>query len=136
MPVKGGSPAGYPNPEDARDPMMAPQDYEIRQSGRSPGGPKPGPLVATNRHVLAFSYLLTIREEPLKNCRPTTSEKWKAKKDKIEEAKQKKTKKGDDAWNYAGWQPSSWSWQQPMTWVSSSSSSQQQWSSDQNARAF
>ena len=23
---------GYPNPEDAEDPMMAPQDYEIRQS--------------------------------------------------------------------------------------------------------
>ena len=27
--------------------------------------------------------------------------------------------------------PSSWSWQQPMTWASSSSSSWQQWSSDQ-----
>ena len=37
----------------------------------------------------------------------------------------------DDERNYADWQTSSWSWQQPITWTSSSSSSWQKWSSDQ-----
>ena len=60
-----------------------------------------------------------------------TSEKWKAKEHKIEEAKKQKINKSDDEWNYADWQPSSWSWQPPTTWTSSSSSSWQQWSSDQ-----
>ena len=27
-------PSGYPNPEDAEDPMNAPPDYDVRQSGR------------------------------------------------------------------------------------------------------
>ena len=46
-----------------------------------------------------------------------TSEKWRAKEDKIEEANKQKTKRSDDQWNHADWQPSSWSWQQ-MTWTS------------------
>ena len=40
--------------------------------------------------------LMTIREEPSKNCRSRTSEKWKAKEDKIEEAKKLKIKENDD----------------------------------------
>ena len=122
---------GYPNPEDAEDPMMAPPDNEIRQSGRV--------LELQNRDLwlrptdisLHLSILITIREEPCKNYRSKTSGDWKAKEDKIEEVKKKQTKEGDDEWNDAEWQPSSWSWQQPMTWTSSSSSSWQQWSSDQ-----
>ena len=47
---------------------------------------------------------MTIREEPFKNFRSRTSEKWKEKEDKIEEAK-KKTKKVDDEWNDAERQP-------------------------------
>ena len=54
------------------------------------------------------------------SCRSRTSEKWREKEDKIEEGN-KRTKKVDDEWNGAEWQPSSWSCQQPMTWTSSSS---------------
>ena len=98
--------------------MMAPQDYEIRQSGRV--------LELQNRDLWFrptdmswhFLILMTIREELIQNFRSKTSEKWKAKEDKIEEVK-KKTKKGDDEWKDAKWQTSSWSLQQPMTWTSS-----------------
>ena len=94
--------------------MMASQDYEFHQSGRV--------LELQNRdlwfrptdmswHLL---ILMTIREEPSRNFRSRISEKWKAKEDKIVEVK-KKTKKGDDEWKDAEWQPSSWSLQQPMT---------------------
>ena len=128
--LRAAAQRGYPNAEDAEDPMMAPPDYEVRQSGRI--------LELQNRDLWLrptdmswhLPILITIREEPFKNYRSRTSEMWKAKEDKIEEVK-KKTKKGDDEWNDAEWQPSSWSWQQPMTWTSSSSSSWQQWGSDQ-----
>ena len=59
---------------------------------------------------------MTIREEPFKNNRSKSSEKWKTKEDKIEEAK-KKIKRSDDEWNCADWQPSSWSWQQPIVFI-------------------
>ena len=62
-----------------------------------------------------FLYSLPFVKNLFKNYRSRTSEKWKAKEDKIEEVKKKKTKKGDGGWNDAEWQPSSWSWQQPMT---------------------
>ena len=118
-------------PEYATDPMVAPPDYHIRQSGRV--------VELQNRDLWLrptdiswhFPILVTIREEPFKNYRSRTSEKWKAKEDKIEEAKKQKIKRSDDERNYADWQTSSWSRQQPMTWTSSSSSSWQQWSSDQ-----
>ena len=120
---------GYP--EDATDPMVAPPDYEIRQSGRV--------LELQNRDLWLrptdmswhLPILMTIREEPCKNYRSRTSERWKTKEDKIEEAKKQKIKRSDDERNYADWQPLSWSWQQPMSWTSSSSSSWQQCSSDQ-----
>ena len=113
------------------DPMMAPPDYEIRQPGRF--------LELQNRDLSLrptdmswhFPILVTIREEPIKNYRSRTAEKWKAKEDKIEEVKKKKTKRCDDDWNDAEWQPSSWSWQQPTTCAPSLSSSWQQMSSDQ-----
>ena len=110
--------------------MIASPDDDCRQSGRV--------LELQNRDLWIrptdlswhFPILLSIREEPLTIFRAKSSEKLNVKEDNIEEAK-KKTKRGDDEWNYADWRPSSWSWQQPMTWASSSSSSLQQWSSDQ-----
>ena len=98
--------------------MVAPPENDISQSGRV--------LELQNKDLRPIDtswhlpILITIREELFKNCR---SKKWKAKEDKIEEAKKQKIKRSDDEWNYADWQPSSWSWQQPMTWTSSSSSS-------------
>ena len=43
---------------------------------------------------------MTIREEPFKNYRSRTSEKWKA---KFQEAKKQKIKKNDDGRSYANW---------------------------------
>ena len=111
---------GYPNPEDAEDPMIAPPDYDVRQSGRF--------LELQNRDLWLrptelswhFPILMTIREEPFKNYRSRSSTKLKTMEDNIEEAKKQKTKRSDDEWNSAEWQPSSWSWQQPITWALSS----------------
>ena len=47
-----------------------------------------------------FPILMTIREEPFKNYRLTTFEKWKAK-DKAEEFKKQKMQKNDDGHSYA-----------------------------------
>ena len=110
------------------NPMMAPLDCEIRQSGRV--------LELQNKDLWLrptdlswhFPILATIREQPFKNYRSRTAEGWKAKKDKIEGAKKNKTKKDGDEWNNAEWQPSSWSWQQSTICDPSSSSSWQQMS--------
>ena len=128
--LRAAAQRGYPDPEDAEDPTVAPPDYEIRQSGRVLELQSRDLWLRPTDMSLHLPIFLAIREEPFKNNRSRSSEKWTAKEDKIEEAK-KKTKKSVDEWNYAEWQPSSWSWQQPMTWASSSSSSWQQWSSDQ-----
>ena len=32
--LRAAAQRGYPNPEDAEDPMIAPPDYDVRQSGR------------------------------------------------------------------------------------------------------
>ena len=68
---------------------------------------------------------MTIREEPFKDYRSRTSEKWKA---KFEEAKKQKIKKNDDGRSYANWQTSSRSWHSRMTWTPSF---WQQWSTDE-----
>ena len=68
-------------------PWWHPPDYDILQSGRV--------LELQNRDLWLrptdmswhLPTLMTIREEPFKNYRSRTSEKWKAKEDKIEEAK-------------------------------------------------
>ena len=108
--------------------MVAPPDYDIRQSGRL--------LELQDRDIWLrptdlswhFLVLMTIREKPFKNYCSRTSEKWKAKEDKTEEFKNQKMQKNDDGQSYANWQTSSWSWHQPMTW---GSSSWQQWSWDE-----
>ena len=44
---------------------------------------------------------MTIREEPFKNYRSRTSEKWNAKEDKVGEVKKQKMQKNDDGQSYA-----------------------------------
>ena len=125
--VRAASQWGYPNPEDAEDPMMAPPADEIRQSGKVPELQSRELWSRPADMSWHFRILVTIREEPCKNHRSRAAEKWKAKEDKIEEVqKKKKTKKGDDEWIDAEWQPSSWSWQQRAICASSSSSPWQQ----------
>ena len=109
--------------EDATDPMLAPQGYDVRQPGRV--------LELQNRPTdlsWHFPILMTIREEPFKNYRSRTDEQWKAKEDKAEEFKRQKMQKNDDGQSHANWRASSWSWYQPMTWTPPS---WQQWSSDE-----
>ena len=48
---------GNQNPEDAKDPMEAPPDFEVRQSGGGLEFQNWEPLVTTNRCVLARGYL-------------------------------------------------------------------------------
>ena len=88
------------------DPMVAPPDHDIRQSGRVLEHQNSD---LCNRYVLALCILMTIREEPFKNYHSRTSEKWKAKDDKNEEFKKQKIKRIDDELSYADWQTSSWS---------------------------
>ena len=95
--------------------MVAPQDYDVRQSGRVLELQNSDLWLRPPDLSWHFPILMAIREEPFKNYRSRTSEKWKAKEDKIEETKKQKIKKGDDERSYANWQTSSWSWHQPMT---------------------
>ena len=79
--------------EDATDPTVAPQDYDIRQSGRVPQLQNSDLWLRPTDLSWHFPILMTIREEPFKNNRSRTSEKWKA---KFEEAKRQKIKENDD----------------------------------------
>ena len=126
--LRAAAQRSYPTPEDAKDPMMAPPDYELRQSGTVLEFQHRDLQLRPTEESWHFHILVTIREEPFKNYRPGTAEKWKVKEDKLDEVNKKKTKKSDDEWNDAEWKPSSWSWQQPTTCASSSSSSWQQMS--------
>ena len=108
--LRAAAQRAYRDQEDATDPMVAPEDYDVRQSGRvlelqnSDIWLRPTDL---SWHV---PILITIREEPFKNYLSRTSEKWKAKEDK-----KQKMQKNDDGHSCANWQTSSWSWHQPMT---------------------
>ena len=46
---------GFPDPEEVDNPMITPQDFDIRQSGTSLGAPTQRLLDTTNRSLLAFS---------------------------------------------------------------------------------
>ena len=76
--------------EDATDPMVAPQDYDVRQSGRVLELQSSDLWLRPTDLSWHFPVLMTIREEPFKDYRSRTSEKWKA---KFEEAKKQKVKK-------------------------------------------
>ena len=107
--------------------MVAPVDYDFRQSGRVLELQNRDPLVTTNKTVLALSYpLVYIREAPFRNLRGRPPAKLKAREDKIEETKKQKTvKNGDEELDSTRWQQSSWTWTTP-----SSSSAWREWSSD------
>ena len=94
----------FPESEDIDNPMIAPQDFVVRQSGRVLEL-RNRSLDTTNRSVLALTLLVTIREEPFRNFRGRSLAKLKARDDKIEEAKKQKTqKRKDDEWNSSRWQ--------------------------------
>ena len=118
---------GYPDPQNFDNPMIALQDYDVRQSGRG--------LELQNRDLWLrqtdlswhFPILLTIREMPFKNYRARSPAKLKVREDETEEAKKQKIpKKRDEEWNSTRWKYSSWTWT-----TSSSSSAWQEWSSDE-----
>ena len=94
-------------PEYATDPMVTPPNYDIRQSGSVVELQNKELWLRPTDMSWHFPILMTIREEPFKNHRSRTSEKWEAKEDKIEEAKKQKIKRSDDERNYADWQTSS-----------------------------
>ena len=100
--------------EDTTDLMVAPQDYDVRQSGRVLELRNSELWLRPSDLSWHFPILMTIREEPFKNYRSRTSEKWKA---KFEEAKKQKIKKNDDGRSHGNWKTSSWSWHQSMTWI-------------------
>ena len=118
----------YRDQEDATDPLVAPQDCEVRQSGRVLELQHSDLWLRPTDLSWHFPVLMTIREEPSKNYRSRTNEKWKAKENKAEEYKKQTMQKNDDEQSSANWQTSSWSWHQPMIWASSS---WKQWSSDE-----
>ena len=105
--LKVAAQRGYP--EDATDPMVAPPDYDIRQSGKVLELQNTDLWLRPTDVSWHLPILMTIREEPFKNYRSRSSETWKAKEDKIEEAKKQKIKRSDDERSYADWQTSSWS---------------------------
>ena len=99
------------DPENVDNPMIAPQDYDVRQSGRV--------LELQNRdHWIIiptdlswhFLVLATVREMPFRNYSRRSSEILKAREDKIEEAMKKTLKNIDEDWNSARWKQSSWTW--------------------------
>ena len=86
--------------------MITHQNYDVRQSGRV--------LELQNRDLrirptdlsLHFPILVTIRELPFRKYRGRSPAKWKAREDKIEEAKKQKNQE----WNSSRWKSSSWTW--------------------------
>ena len=83
---------------DATDPMVAPQDYDVRQSSRVLDLQDSDLWLRQTYLSWHFPILITIREESFKNYRSRTAEKWKA---KFEEAKKQKIKKNDDGRSFA-----------------------------------
>ena len=78
--------------------MVPPQDHDFRQTGRVLELQNSDLWLRPTDLSWHFPILMTIREEPFKNCRSRTSEKSKA---KFEEAKKQKIKKNDDGRSYA-----------------------------------
>ena len=99
----------YRDKEDATDTMVAPQDCDVRQSGRVLELRNSDIWLRPTDMSWHFPIFMTIREEPFKNYRSRTSGKWKAMEDKAEEFKKQKMQKNDDGQSYANWQTSSWS---------------------------
>ena len=60
--------------DDATDPMVAPQDLDVRESGRVLELQNSALLLRTTHLSWHFPVLVAIREEPYKNYRSRTSE--------------------------------------------------------------
>ena len=109
---------GYPDPENVDNSMIAPQDYDARQSGRVLELQNRNPWMGPTDLSWHFKILVTIREMPFRNYRERSLAKLEAR----DEAKEQKTLKNrDEEWNSARWKQSSW------TWATSSSSSSSAW---------
>ena len=115
---------GYPDPEDVDKPMIALQDYDVRQSGRVLELQSRNLWIRPTDLSWHCPILVTIREMHFRNFRGWSLAKLKAREDKIEEAmKQKTLKNREEDWNSAKWKQSSWTWT-----TSSSSSAWREWS--------
>ena len=94
--LRAAAQRAYRDQEDATDPMVAPQDYDVRQSGSVLELQNSDLWLRPTNLSWHFPILMTIREESFKNYRSRTDEKWKAKEDKAEEFKKQKMQKNDD----------------------------------------
>ena len=64
--LRAAAQPGYPNPEDAEDPMIAPPDFGVRQSGGVLELQYRDPWSRPTDLSWHFPILMTIREEPFK----------------------------------------------------------------------
>ena len=88
--------------------MIAPQDYDIRQSGRVLELQHKDLWIRPIDLSWHFPILVTIRELLFKNYRGRSPAMWKARADKIVEAmKQKPPTNEDQEWNSGRWKSSS-----------------------------
>ena len=114
---------GFPDPENVDNPMIAPQDYHVRPSGRVVELQNRDLWIRPTDLSWHFSILMTIREMPFKNFSGRSLAKLEA---RDESKKQKTLKNKDKEWNSARWNQSSWTWA-----TSSLSSAWREWSSDE-----
>ena len=112
--LRATSQRAYPDQEDATDPMVAPQDYDV-QCGRVLELPNSDLWLRPTDLSWHFPIFMTFREESFKRNLSRTKEKWKVKENKAEEFKKQKMQKHGDGQSYVNWQTSSWSWHQPTT---------------------
>ena len=114
---------GYPDTEDVDNPMIAPQNYEARQSRRILDLQNRALWIRPTDLSWHFPVLVTIREMPFRNYRGRSLAKLEA---RDEAKKQRTVKKRDEEWDSARWKQSSWT-----STTSSSSSAWREWSSDE-----
>ena len=107
----------YPYTEEVDNPMIAPQDFDVRQYGRVLELQNTDLWLRPTDLSWHFPILVTIREMPFKNDRARSPAKLKVREEKIEAEKQKIPKNSNEEWNSTRWKCSSW------TWTTSSSSS-------------
>ena len=91
---------GYPDPENVENPLIAPQDYDVRQSGRVLELHNGDLWIRPTDLSCHFPILITIREMSFRKYRGRPLAKLEAK----DEAKKQKTQKNrEKGWNSARW---------------------------------
>ena len=109
----------FSDPVNVHDLMVAPQDYDVHQSGRVLELQNRDLWIRTTDLSRHFPFLVTIREMPFRTFRGRSSDKLKAREDKIEEAKKQKTLENrDEDWNSRNWKQS-WTWNPSSSFYSS-----------------